>query len=110
MPPSTASLFNPGGHISAALKEEFDGPFPASWWDESDGDVLWWCWDGDGWLSEAPYIGSPLDLGMTVECHTHRETGEKPAARFSVGGWPAYHTHWTRLPPQPPAPKYPTST
>lgn len=81
------------------------GPFPEEWWGEGDGDVLWWCWRDGEWLGEPPYVGSPLDLGLTVECHTHAENGETPAARFQVGGWPGYHTHWTRLPPQPPAPQ-----
>ncbi|TNF19176.1 MAG: hypothetical protein EP318_15590 [Rhodobacteraceae bacterium] len=82
-------------------------PRPLNEWHEDHGDVLWWCWDGNGWLGEAPYIGSPLDLGHTVECHTHRDTGEKPAASFDVGGWPGYHTHWTPLPVQPYAPAHP---
>lgn len=75
---------------------------PLSSWREEDGDVLWWCWgwDAERWLDEAPYVGSPLDIGQTVELHTHKE---QPAARISVGGWPGYHTHWTPLPPRPPA-------
>lgn len=76
-------------------------------WHEDRGDVLWWCWDGNDWLGEAPYVGTPLDLGHTVEVHTHRETGEAPAARIFVGGWPGYHTHWTPLPAQPYAPEQP---
>tara|TARA_R110002020_G_scaffold350445_9_gene563882 strand:+ start:4364 stop:4891 length:528 start_codon:yes stop_codon:yes gene_type:complete len=80
-------------------------PRPIDEWHEDHSDVLWWCWRDGEWLGEAPYVGSPLDLGQTVECHTHRETGESPAARFSVGGWPGYHTHWTPLPAQPYAPE-----
>ena len=73
-------------------------------WSEEKGDVIWWCWRDGAWLGEAPYFGSPLDLGQTVECHTHRENGDEPAARFMVGGWPDYHTHWT---PMVPMPKHP---
>lgn len=79
------------------------GPFPADQWHESHGDVLWWCWRDGDWLAEAPYVGTPLDLGHTVECHTHAQKGDRPAARFMVGGWPGYHTHWTRI-AQPGAP------
>lgn len=93
--------------MSAALKQDSDGPFPASWWSEDDGDVLWWCWMDGAWLPEAPYVGSPLDLGYVIEIHGSPHPGETTKA--FVGGWPAYHTHWTRLPPQPSAPKFPQS-
>jgi hypothetical protein len=49
------------------------------------------------WIGESPYVGSPNDVGCTVECHTYKHNGEKPAARFNVGGWPGYHTHWTKI-------------
>ncbi|MEB3421762.1 hypothetical protein ACFSDD_17635 [Salipiger marinus] len=84
-------------------------PRPLDEWHEDRGDVLWWCWRDGAWLGEPPYVGTPLDLGHTVECHTHAETGEAPAARFMVGGWPGYHTHWTPLPTQPYAPTTPRS-
>ena len=74
-------------------------------WSEEIGDVLWWCWRDGDWLGESPYVGSPLDMGLTVECHTHAKNGDTPAARFDVGGWPNYHTHWTplkALTPKPP--------
>jgi len=74
-------------------------------WDESNGDVLWWCWVDGQWLAESPYIGSPLDCGDTVECITHAKNGDNPAARFDVGGWPGYHTHWTPMMPRPHAPE-----
>lgn len=93
--------------MSEGLKQESDGPFPASWWHEDDGDVLWWCWEDGRWLGEAPYVGSPLDFGHTVEIRTGEL--EEQVQRMFVGGWPGYHTHWTRLPPQPPVPKYPKS-
>lgn len=67
-------------------------------WHEDMGDVVWWCWRDDAWLGEPAYIGSPLNLGYTVECHTQAQNGSAPAARFMVGGWPGYHTHWTPHP------------
>ena len=66
-------------------------------WSEEDGDVLWW----DFPITEAPYLGTPLDTGRVLEVHDH--AGK--VASFNVGGWPGYHTHWTPLPP---APKSPT--
>jgi hypothetical protein len=70
---------------------------PLAEWHEDIGDVLWWAFP----VEEAPYVGSPLDLGHTVEAHTPAGM----ASRFMVGGWPGYHTHWTPLPsrPAPPA-------
>lgn len=65
---------------------------PIAEWHEDMGHKLWWALGEDGkWLGEAPYVGSPLDCGMTVECHTQ---AAQPAARFDVGGWPGYHTHF----------------
>tara|TARA_R110000744_G_scaffold344217_1_gene449485 strand:+ start:255 stop:512 length:258 start_codon:yes stop_codon:yes gene_type:complete len=74
-------------------------------WHEEIGDVLWWCWRDGDWLGESPYVGSPLDLGYTVECHTHAKNGDTPAARFDVAGWPDYHTHWTPMIPRPKSPE-----
>jgi len=75
---------------------------PIAEWREDMGDKLWWALGEDGkWLGEAPYVGSPLDCGMTVECHTQ---AAQPAARFDVGGWPGYHTHFTDLPERPETP------
>jgi hypothetical protein len=65
-------------------------------WHEDVGDVLWWKFP----IEEAPYVGSPLDLGQTVEVRTTNGV----VARFDVGGWPGYHTHWTPLPPYPEEP------
>lgn len=84
---------------SLSHMETCPGPFPESWWHEDIGDVLWWCWRDGAWLQEAPYVGTPLDLGHTVEMHDG-----KNAVQMHVGGWPGYHTHWTHLPelPEPP--------
>jgi hypothetical protein len=66
---------------------------PLSEWNEDVGDVLWWAFP----VEEAPYVGTPLDLGQTVELHAHKGL----LSRAVVGGWPGYHTHWTPLPPIP---------
>jgi hypothetical protein len=58
-------------------------------WSEEDGPVLWWRFPVD----EPPYVGTPLDLGFTVEIHSV----DGVAARGNVGGWPGYHTHWTPI-------------
>ena len=79
------------------------GPFPKSWWHEDIGDVLWWCWEGDAWRAETPYVGSPLDRGHPVHVDQGGR-GRRPLVLLHVGGWPGYHTHWTRLPEQPPKP------
>ncbi|MEF2553223.1 hypothetical protein VQ042_17980 [Aurantimonas sp. A2-1-M11] len=85
---------------------------PLDDWHEDLGDVLWWCWRDGEWLGEAPYVGSPLDCGLTVECITQAENGDTPAARFNVGGWPGYHTHWSPIPLPAPSrandPSFPT--
>jgi len=75
---------------------------PAAEWRQDMGDVLWWKLP----ITEAPYVGSPIDLGVTVEAHTKLMTqvnqSEAPAiARFNVGGWPGYHTHFMPLPVPP---------
>ena len=64
-------------------------------WFEDHGDVLWWRFP----VREAPYVGSPLDLGFTVETHGHRGL----IARGSVGGWPFDQDdepflRWTAIP------------
>ncbi|EDQ33916.2 hypothetical protein HPDFL43_05665 [Hoeflea phototrophica DFL-43] len=75
---------------------------PIEEWHEDMGQKLWWCLRGSAWLDEAPYVGSPLDCGLTVECNTR---AEQPAARFNVGGWPGYHTHFTDMPERPETPE-----
>lgn len=53
-------------------------------------------------LGEPPYVGSPNDLGHTVEAHVELRKfngnvkGEP--IRMMLGGWPGYHTHFTPLP------------
>lgn len=69
---------------------------PLSEWHEGHGDVLWWKFP----IEEAPYVGSPLDLGYTIEITVRTHTDDK-LMRTNVGGWPGYHTHWTPLPEAP---------
>jgi hypothetical protein len=98
---------------------ELTTPRPIDEYHEDMGPVLWWCWEHvpvirDGvpevesrWLGEPPYVGSPNDLGFTVEAHTttrvitqsNQEHDPEPVIhRIHAGGWPGYHTHWTPLP------------
>ncbi len=76
---------------------------PLSEWHEDMGPKLWWKFP----LSEAPYVGSPLDLGHTVEVVTRyvgrSEDGEtcpvvEQLTRHQIGGWPGYHTHFSDIP------------
>lgn len=88
-------------------------PRPIEEYHEDMGDVLWWHWkwfEGSkrfDWANEAPYVGSPLDVGFTVEAHTttrlitqtNQEHDPEPTIhRIHAGGWPGYHTHFTPLP------------
>lgn len=66
---------------------------PLELWTEAEGPVLWWRFP----IEEPPYIGTPLDRGHTVELHTQDSLEPRVAARCSIGGWPGYHTHWTRI-------------
>lgn len=73
---------------------------PLSEWNEDVGDVLWWLFP----ITEAPYVGTPHDLGHTVEITIATIDGGQKVTHM-VGGWPGYHTHWTPIPlPEPPAP------
>ena len=74
---------------------------PLSEWTEEDGDVLWWKFP----IEEAPYVGSPVCLGHTVEVWTRDAPESRMVMRATVGGWPGYHTHWTRLPSPPVGPR-----
>ena len=67
---------------------------PLDEWREDMGDVLWWCFP----ITEAPYVGSPLDLGLPVSLRTEFNSEPVLAAVRYVGGWPGYHTHWTPIP------------
>jgi hypothetical protein len=67
--------------------------FPFSAWSEDDGPVLWWSFP----INEPPYIGTPNDCGHTVEVTLRAHDVDK-LMRADVGGWPGYHTHWSRIP------------
>lgn len=67
-------------------------------WHEDMGDVLWWT----NPVTEAPYVGSPLDLGRGYEL----AIGEFSTV-VNLGGWPGYHEWWTPL-PHPPARFHPS--
>lgn len=90
-------------HRYEQLIRGFMSPVPYEKWHEAMGPCLWWHFDAKGNLTEPPYIGTPLDCGQTVE-HTIRHhvggTGEvkEDVHRSHVGGWPGYHTHFTRIP------------
>jgi hypothetical protein len=101
-----------------ALVAALDGMVVQGWqlrtideWSEDDGDVLWW-YVKDGVIQEAPWVGTPLVIGVTVESHTttrlitqlDQDHDPEPVIhRINVGGWPGYHTHWQPLPATPPA-------
>lgn len=72
-------------------------PCPISEYHEDMGCVLWWKFP----IEEAPYVGSPNDLGYTVEAELQLRKDHKQhkrQIRMMVGGWPGYHTHFTPLP------------
>lgn len=72
-------------------------PRPIEEWHEDLGPQLWWTFP----LREAPYLGSPLDCGQTVEVvvrYYKRGAVYEKTHRHMVGEWPGYHTHFTPIP------------
>ena len=70
-------------------------PRPLSEWREDMGDVMWWFFP----MTEAPWVGTPLDLGQTVSVCAYNGGGKQIGElKSDVGGWPGYHTHFTPLP------------
>lgn len=63
-------------------------PRPAHEWHEDIGNVLWWLWP----IEQPPYVGTPLDLGYTLEAQFEVVASDGAFAgakeRFHVGGWP----------------------
>lgn len=68
-------------------------PRPISEYHEDMGPVLWWKFP----IDEPPYVGTPMDLGHTVEVSV-QAVGVDKMMRANVGAWPGYHTHFTPLP------------
>lgn len=67
----------------AARIAELESPIarPLDDWHEDHGPVVWFTWEGDRWLGEPAWCGTPLD-----------------------SDWPGYHTHWIAHPPFPKEP------
>ena len=57
---------------------------PFAEWSEDHGDVLWWRLP----ISEAPYVGSPLDLGRTMKVVVQIGREEHDLPFTNTGGWP----------------------
>lgn len=79
--------------------DDLHRPRPYCDWHEDHGDVLWWRIP----ICEAPYVGSPLDIGRTmqVEIYIGVEQFEFPTQQ--TGGWPFSDDDlpslwWTPLP------------
>lgn len=81
-------------------------PRPIDEYHEDMGPVLWWHWIDGRWAGEAPYVGTPNDLGFTVQVNLdmHLCTYTDPVGAekevtltHNVGGWPGYHTHFTPI-------------
>lgn len=77
-------------------------PRPIAEYHEDMGTVLWWKFP----IEEPPYVGSPNDLGFEMlimtTAHTvvhgeHEPYKGDTQQRIHVGGWPGYHTHFTRI-------------
>lgn len=64
-------------------------PRPFHEWHEDHGDVIWWLWP----IEEAPWIGTPLDIGRTVSFDITVQIGfdvyeVQPEKAGDTGGWP----------------------
>lgn len=93
--------------LSADALRQGEGVFrPYSEWNEDDRDVLWWKLP----VQQAPYVGSPLDLGFAVGAHLYNQFGEVIGrTEANVGGWPFSADDeadlvWSRLPATPATP------
>lgn len=68
-------------------------------WHEDCGEVLWWRMP----INEAPYVGSPLDLGRSMKVVVQIGFEEHELPITNTGGWPfdesdERHLWWSRLP------------
>ncbi|HCB75151.1 MAG TPA: hypothetical protein DEP91_03115 [Sphingomonas bacterium] len=82
---------------TTSLEAERARPFDD--WHEGHGDVLWWKLP----ISEAPYCGSPLDLGRTMKVTVQVGVEEHDLPSVTTGGWPFDEDDedvlwWTPLP------------
>jgi hypothetical protein len=93
---SAQSLYDIASRLAAAssLSLQDGQPRPSSEYHKNMGPVLWWKFP----VNEPPYCGTPNDLGFSVEIATATQK-----QLVWVGGWPGYHTHFTRI-DAPPAP------
>lgn len=71
---------------------------PINEYSKDMGDVLWWKFP----IIEPPYVGSPDDPHSDVEVLGTPEeiadfTGSSGQTKVRLGGWPGYHTHFTRI-------------
>lgn len=58
---------------------------PYTEWHEDHGDALWWRFP----ITEAPYVGTPLDCGFQVAARLYNQFGDEIGVTHSnVGGWP----------------------
>lgn len=91
-------------NVLIASYDALTTPRPLSEYHEDMGDMLWWKFP----ITEAPYVGSPNDVGFAVEVEINAlmrtytnpdgAAGNEMMMRCDVGGWPGYHTHWTPIP------------
>lgn len=96
----------PDERVSKFTRLYFDATTarPAAEYHEDMGPVLWWRLEFDNpelpahWAAEPPYVGTPNDLGHTVEI-IYRVHGEPDTIhRHLVGGWrEGYYTHFTPI-------------
>lgn len=97
-----AFILNHGGEWPPRSSPPADAARPIAEYHEDMGTVLWWKFP----VVEPPYVGSPLDCGreveVTIESSMATRLGQAgKSSSFSfvrmVGGWPGYHTHFTKI-------------
>lgn len=81
------------------MTDDLHRPRPFCDWHEERGDVLWWRIP----ICEAPYVGSPLDMGLAIPINIEVAGHAFDTLRTDVGGWPFDETDeqylwWTPLP------------
>ncbi len=71
---------------------------PLAEWREEMGDVMWWWFNEDGQVAEAPWVGSPSDLGIATSITVQTALGAPQVHTVYIGGWADIYTHFTPLP------------